>query len=114
MVDIFGVCSLFMTGYEKKIGGHLFVSSEIEVENYSFFASFCTCFNGKSTGSPHQTVAAKKKTVPRIFFKNRQNLPDTFLLEMRKKKKMGVAGLVFAQRTKLSPTVIDTVAKRPK
>ena len=28
----------------------------------------------------------KKKAVPRIFFKNRQNLPDTFLLEMRKKK----------------------------
>ena len=47
---------------------------------------------------------------PRIFFKNRHNLPDTFLLELRKKK-MGVTVLVFALRTKLSPTVIDTVAK---
>ena len=54
-----------------------------------------------------------KKTVPRIFSKNRQNLPDTFLLELRKKK-MGVTVLVFALRTKVSPTVIDTVAKRPK
>ena len=70
------------------------------------------CFNCKSKGSQNQTVAAKKK-VPRIFFKNRQNLPDTFLLEIRKKK-MGVNVLVFALRTKLSPTVIDTVAKRPK
>ena len=46
------------------------------------------CFNCKSKGSLNQTVAelAAKKTVPRIFFKNRQNLPDTFLLELRKKK----------------------------
>ena len=55
----------------------------------------------------------KNCTTYRIFFKNRQNLPDTFLLELRKKK-MGVTVLVFALQTKLSPTVIDTVAKRPK
>ena len=67
------------------------------------------CFNCKSKGSLNQTVAAKK-TVPRIFFKKRQNLPDTFLLQLRKKK-MGVTVLVFALRTKVSPTVIDTVAE---
>ena len=66
----------------------------------------------KSKGSLNQTVAAKK-TVPRIFCKISQNLPDTFLLELRKKK-MGVNLLVFALRTKLSPTVTDTVPKRTK
>ena len=35
-----------------------------------------------------------KKKLYLDFFKNRQNLPDTFLLEMRKKK-MGVTVLVF-------------------
>ena len=54
----------------KKMGiTIIFVFSETEVENYSFFAGFCMCFNGKSKGSPLlpvQTVAGKI-TVPRIF-----------------------------------------------
>ena len=95
----------------KKLGVTVFVFSETEVENFSF-CRLLYVFQLQVQGftTPNR---CSKKTVPRIFFKNHQNLPDTFLLEMRKKK-MGVTVLVFALRTKLSPTVIDTVAKRPK
>ena len=95
----------------KKLGVTVFVFSETEVENCSF-CRLLYVFQLQVQGftTPNR---CSKKTVPRIFFKNHQNLPDTFLLEKRKKK-MGVTVLVFALRTKLSPTVIDTVAKRPK
>ena len=89
----------------------MFVSSEIEVENYSFLQAFVRV--SIASRRVHYTKPLQQKTVPTIFSKNRQSLPDTFLMEMRKKK-MGVTVLVFDLRTKLSPNVIDTVAKRPK
>ena len=93
----------------------MFVFTETEVENYSFLQAlyvFQLQVQGYTTPNRCSKKKKKKKTVPRIFLKNRQNLCDTFLLEMRKNK-MGVTVLVFAQRTKPSSTVIDTVAKRP-
>ena len=97
----------------RKNWGHRirFNFSEIEVENYSFkFARF-VCV---SIASPtvHHYKPLQQKTVPiRFSFKIYQNLPDTFLLELRKKK-MGITDvIVFAVRTKLSPQGlgIDTI-----
>ena len=95
MADFFSICSFCYdySRYEKKTGGHYVRFFGNWGRKLQFFAGFCMCLNCKSTGSLHQTVAAKK-TAPRIFFSNRQNLPDTFLFEMRKKK-MGVTVLFF-------------------
>ena len=62
------------------------------------------CLNCKSKGSLQQTVAAKK-TVPRIFFKNHRNLPDTFLLETRKQKWGSPCSFLLYEQNCLLPSL---------
>ena len=70
--------------YEKKLGVTLFIFSETGLENCSF-RRLLYVFQLQVQGfiTPNR---CSKKTVPRIYFKNHQNLPDSFLLETRKKK----------------------------
>ena len=59
-LSLVSVASWLFQIWEKNWGHHISFFTETELENWSIFSGFCMCFNCKSKGSLHQTVAAKK------------------------------------------------------
>ena len=91
MADVFSSCPLYFdySRYDKKIGGPrvhcLFQKLRWKT------AGVCRLlyvFQLQTQGltTPNR---CSKKTAPRIFFKNQQTFPDTFLLASRKKTEWG-------------------------
>ena len=98
--------------YEKNLGVKVLLFSETEVEH----CGFCKAFVCSSIASPRfrQTVAAKNKLYLELFFKNRQNLPDAFLLEMRKKKMVVPCSFLLHEQNCLLPSLTQLPNGRTK
>ena len=69
----------------KNRGSPLSFFQKLRSKN-SLFCRLLYAFQSQVQGFTTPNLCSKKKMYLEFFSKNRQNLPDTFLLEMRKKK----------------------------
>ena len=68
----------------KKLGSPYSFFQKLRSKTAVFLQAFvCGQLQVQGFTTPNR-CSKKRKTVPKTFFKNRENLPDTFLLEMRK------------------------------